>query len=73
MDNNKQNEKLNDEQLDTVSGGIQDNITSVERYEDGTCPTCGGTAYRVVEKGTLGPFAIEKTHRECPKHGWISV
>ena len=73
MDNNKDGQELNDEQLDTVSGGIEDVITSEERFEDGTCPTCNGPAYRIVQKGYLGPFQIEKTHRECPKHGWISV
>ena len=73
MEENKKTAELNDAQLDEISGGIEDTITSVERFEDGVCPTCGGPAYRVVMKGFLGPFEIEKTHRECPLHGWISV
>lgn len=73
MDKSNGKMKLNDELLDNVSGGVENVTTSVERYEDGTCPTCGGPAYRVVEKGYLGPFETESTYRECPVHGWISV
>ena len=73
VENNKEKRALSDDQLDNVTGGIEDQITSTERVEDGTCPTCGGTAYRVTQKGFLGPFEIEKTWRECPVHGWISV
>ena len=69
----EQEGKLSDDMLDEISGGIEDQIESRESVEDGTCPTCGGTAYRITEKGYLGPFRIEKTHRECPVHGWLSV
>ncbi len=73
MDKNNDKVKLNDELLDQVSGGIENVVTSRESYVDGTCPYCEGPAYRIVEKGYLGPFETESTHRECPVHGWISV
>ena len=73
MENEKAKVTLSDDELDNASGGIEDQITSEERVEDGTCPTCGGKAYRVTQKGYLGPFQISKTWRECPVHGWISV
>ncbi len=74
MDNSKKDKaKLSDEQLDTIVGGIEAIITSTEKVEDGICPKCNGPVYRITEYGTLGPFEITKTHRECPIHGWISV
>lgn len=73
MEKNKGKVKLNDELLDKVSGGVEEVITSTERYVDGECPTCHGPAYRVVEKGYLGPFETESTYRECPVCGWLSV
>lgn len=73
MDKNKGKVRLDDEMLDQVSGGVEEVITSRESYVDGTCPICGGPAIRIVEKGYVGPFEFEKTHRECPEHNWISV
>ena len=81
MDSKKDKVSLSDDQLDQVSGGFECNndgsieqITSEERVPDGVCPTCGGPAYRVTQRGKLGDlFEFEKTWRECPAHGWISV
>ena len=58
---------LNDELLDKVAGGVGDQITVIDRHIDGVCPSCGGPAFRVTEKGYQ-----EKTWRECPVDGWIS-
>ena len=73
MENKKGKVKLNDELLDQVSGGVENVVTSRESYVDGECQYCGGPAYRIVEKGYLGPFETESTHRECPNCGWLSV
>ena len=67
-----ENKKLNEKEMEKVTGGDAI-ITSTEMKEDGICPKCNGTAYRVTEKGYLGPFEIEKTYRKCLVHGWISV
>ena len=63
---------LDDSELDQVSGGIEDVITSTERIDLGK-HDCGANMYRIIEKGYLGPFEIEKTHVECEKCGWLSV
>ena len=85
MDKNKGKVKLNDELLDKVAGGIvnilsddylaevSENDPSTEFYVDGTCPYCGGPAYRIVEREYGGSFEAELTRRVCPVDGLLSV
>lgn len=72
MEMNNGKEKLNDEMLDQVSGGV---CTSVEREYLGPHEGCGAGLYRITEKGIVDGLGweYEKTHVECERCGWISV
>ena len=72
MENKKDKIALNDDQLDNVSGGYEDEYPYEFQQEvrtevpDGTtCPDCNGAVVRVTVTGSLGPFGMEKTWREC--------
>ena len=77
MEDKKEKATLGDNQLEYVSGGSEeaDNKDGknevIIKAEDGTCPICGGVAYRFTKIGIIGA-SEERTWRACEVDGRIS-